>query len=242
MGQTWTWHVVVTCYNYGRWLRSAVDSAVEAGADLVTIVDDASTDETQDVAAEAVRFYGGAARLVTMPTNSGPGAARNAGAVGVDSDGLVFLDADDKLGSGYLREAARLISRGADVVYPDQTEFGTRLSHAVSLREWRAPLAYEVNTVVCSAAHRRSIWAALGGFDPEIVYAWEDWDYWLRALEAGYRFEYLHGLHFYRRVHGRSWGDRTRGDWEAAHAELSARHPDLAALDRVRRWAIVEGL
>src|SRR5262245_56995193 len=45
--------VVVTCHNYGRYLRECLESllAQERPADEIVVVDDASTDDTPEVAA-----------------------------------------------------------------------------------------------------------------------------------------------------------------------------------------------
>jgi glycosyltransferase involved in cell wall biosynthesis len=55
----------------------------------IVVVDDASSDRTALVAAR----YG--ARVVTLPTNAGPSAARNAGVAASRSPWIAFLDADD---------------------------------------------------------------------------------------------------------------------------------------------------
>jgi glycosyltransferase involved in cell wall biosynthesis len=64
------------------------------------LVDDASTDGTTDVLAEAVTWLSGAT-VVTLPHNRGLSAARNAGLDAADGNYLTFLDGDDAVTAGY---------------------------------------------------------------------------------------------------------------------------------------------
>ncbi|QDT18005.1 glycosyltransferase family 2 protein [Alienimonas californiensis] len=108
--------VVIPTYNYGRFLRAAVESVLEQpGDDYETIVvDDGSTDDTPAVLeqflAELPQRVRDRVRFVRQE-NAGPSAARNRGAAAAKGDYLVFLDADDRLLPGALE---RLRSYAAD--------------------------------------------------------------------------------------------------------------------------------
>src|SRR3954453_18504566 len=69
--------VVITCFNYGRFLSEAVDSALaqESGPPRVVVVDDGSTEPNTLAALERLPPE---VMLVRIP-NSGLSAARNAG-------------------------------------------------------------------------------------------------------------------------------------------------------------------
>ncbi len=64
------------------------------------VVDDASTDDTPKVAEKA------GCRLIRMETNSGPAAARNAGAAKATGDILFFIDSDVCVSTDTLRRVA----------------------------------------------------------------------------------------------------------------------------------------
>ena len=72
--------VLIAAYNASRFLRRAVQSALaQTLAPLeVLIVDDASTDDTR-VVANALAAEDSRVRILTLPVNSGPAAARNVG-------------------------------------------------------------------------------------------------------------------------------------------------------------------
>lgn len=86
--------VIINNYNYGRFLRQAIDSALAQtySNTEVIVVDDGSTDDSRDV----IRSYG--KRVVPVfKQNGGQGSAFNAGFVVCQGDFVCFLDADDAL-------------------------------------------------------------------------------------------------------------------------------------------------
>lgn len=86
--------VIIPTYNYGRFLREAVDSVLAQGvSDLeVIIVDDGSTDDTPTVIAG---LGDPRVRAVRTP-NGGISSARNTGLALAQGVWLTFLDADDR--------------------------------------------------------------------------------------------------------------------------------------------------
>ena len=62
----------------------------------IIVVDDASTDNTREIAANFASTSSIPLRLITQPTNCGPSAARNAGWDTATGDYIAFLDADDQ--------------------------------------------------------------------------------------------------------------------------------------------------
>lgn len=86
--------IVVNNYNYARFLRSAIDSALAQTYPNVEViaVDDGSTDESREV----IESYGSRISSVFKP-NGGQGSALNAGFAASRGEVVIFLDADDKL-------------------------------------------------------------------------------------------------------------------------------------------------
>jgi hypothetical protein len=87
--------IVVLNYNYARFLRRSLDSALaQTWPDVqVVVVDDCSTDNSREVIAS----YGERVRPVLQAVNSGHGAGMNAGFAAATGDIVIFLDADDFL-------------------------------------------------------------------------------------------------------------------------------------------------
>jgi glycosyltransferase involved in cell wall biosynthesis len=86
--------IVIPCYNQGRFLAQAIDSALGQTGEAVEVlvVNDGSADETRAVAAS----YGGTVRLIDQ-ANQGTAAARNHGLRESAGPFVIFLDADDRL-------------------------------------------------------------------------------------------------------------------------------------------------
>jgi Glycosyl transferase family 2 len=96
--------VVIVNYNYERYVREAIDSALGQGDSVeVIVVDDGSTDGS----AEVIRSYGDRV-IPVLQANTGQGSAFTAG-FGVSSGEVVcFLDADDLLLPGTMTDALAL--------------------------------------------------------------------------------------------------------------------------------------
>ena len=102
--------VVVTNYNYGRFVATAIESVLcDEPADVeVVVVDDGSTDGSLEVLAT----FGERIRLVTQP-HQGMAAAFTTGFHNSHGRWIVFLDADDALLPG---AAAKILAAAKDVI------------------------------------------------------------------------------------------------------------------------------
>jgi len=155
----------------------------------VVIVDDGSTDDT----ARIVEAYRDPRVRLTAQNNGGPGAARNRGMSMVGGDFIAFVDADDILMPEYLQACM-------DVWSPDRT-FVTSNAYwmfagGIDPRRTRhtGPLPapsrqrlalLEHNWVSVMSVFPREMLHDIDGFDEALDRA-EDWDFWLRAVYAGW--------------------------------------------------------
>lgn len=100
--------IVVTNFNYARFLRAALDSALAQTHPAVEViaVDDGSTDDSREILAS----YGNAITAI-LKTNGGQASAYNAGFVASRGDAVIFLDADDVLDADLAARLARTIQK-----------------------------------------------------------------------------------------------------------------------------------
>jgi glycosyltransferase involved in cell wall biosynthesis len=86
--------IIIPNYNYGRYLRIAIDSAfAQTYATVeVIVVDDGSTDDSR----KAIESYGERIKPI-LKANGGHGSALNAGYAASRGEIVIFLDADDEL-------------------------------------------------------------------------------------------------------------------------------------------------
>jgi glycosyltransferase involved in cell wall biosynthesis len=212
--------IVVPCYNYARYLRGCVQSILNQSAvDLrVLIIDDASTDETAEVAADLAKANP-AVEFHRHAVNKGHIATYNEGLLDwSSSDYAVLLSADDMLAPGALARATSIMDADTSVgmVYGSTIHFEREVDlPRVNVRDFsfsRWPGA-EWLQGRCRAGHnvitspevvvRGSIQRAVGGYRPELPHA-GDLEMWLR-IAAVSDIAYVRGVPqaFYR-VHPKS--------------------------------------
>lgn len=121
-----TFAVVITNYNYGRFVLEAVDSALAQcrAPDRVIVIDDGSSD---DSALRLTQAYGDDPRVeLVFSSNRGQLAGFAAGVARADADVVCFLDADDLWKPDYLARLGALYDARPDVdfVFSNLHRFG----------------------------------------------------------------------------------------------------------------------
>jgi glycosyltransferase involved in cell wall biosynthesis len=186
--------IVIPCFNYGRFVRRAVDSAMaQQDADVrIVVVDDGSTDGRSP---DACRACAADRVRIICQENRGLPAARNTGAAGAATEFLAFLDADDWLEPWFTRELAAAVraeeaaGRSADLshAYGQQrmAEMGRGMIWHVP--DWDPVLLMATNLHPPTALIRRERFESVGGYDETMREGYEDWDLWLRFAERGWR-------------------------------------------------------
>jgi glycosyltransferase involved in cell wall biosynthesis len=199
--------VIVASYNYGRYLREALDSILaQTFQDLeAIIVDDGSTDNSRRIATSYLsdsRF-----RLLERQ-HQGQSATKNSGIAASHGQFIAFLDADDRWHPTKLAKQVALMSRpNVGVVYSRRRKIGPagemisgddRHMH----RGYVTSYMYRDNFICFSSSLvRRNVFDRIGTFDERINLA-IDFDLWLRASRIC-EFDYVNEpLVDYRVGHG----------------------------------------
>jgi glycosyltransferase involved in cell wall biosynthesis len=190
--------VIVPCYRYGHFLRECVESVLsQSGVSVrVLIIDDASPDNTAEVAADLVR-EDPRVTFIRHSENKGHIATYNEGIDWASADYMLLLSADD-----YLLPGA--VSRAADLM-DAHPEVGLTFGNVVELRDGgtKTPVRSVVepadksvrrilgglefielngpNCLVstCTAVVRTALQKRLGGYRPQLPHA-GDMEMWLR--------------------------------------------------------------
>jgi glycosyltransferase involved in cell wall biosynthesis len=194
--------VVIPCFNHGEFLGEAVASVLGLGRDDVelVVVDDGSTDEGTRHEMEMLREQG---IQVVRQENKGLSAARNAGVRAAHGEYIFPLDADDRMrGGGWIDRAIGIFGSRPEVgvVFGDAEFFGMRTGRS-QLGALDVERLLARNYIFASALFRRTVWQQNGGYDEGMVGGFEDWDFWVGAIEQRWQFEYLPEVFFeYRRA------------------------------------------
>lgn len=224
--------IVIPCFNAGEYLVDAVNSALaQSWPDVeVLVVDDGSDDPaTLRLLAEA----SWPRTRVLRRKNAGPAAARNLAIAHATGDYILPLDADDVLAPTYVEKAVAVLDARPDVgvVYCKAMKFGAE--HG----PWELP-AYALselvigNVIFVSALFRRSDWELVGGFDEELRYGIEDYDFWVKLVHRGREVVQLDEYLFNYRVREGSRTalfERDDGRVVAAYAHIFRNNRDFYA-------------
>jgi glycosyltransferase involved in cell wall biosynthesis len=151
-------------------------------------------------------------------------AARNACLAQVQTEHVIFLDADDELEPGYLQAMTGTQDADVRVPYVRYVADPTRILNpvmprVVGHRHACVPACLPCgNWIVIGAQVRTQLLRDIGGWRD---FGWEDWDLWLRCHLAGARFTIATGAVYRANVRPGS-----RGRYSAAE---SLRHHEAVA-------------
>ena len=108
--------IIIPVYNTADYLAACLDSVLDSACRdyEIIIVNDGSTDDSGIIAAGYARRFPALIRLI-VTENGGLGAARNVGLEAAKGDYLLFVDSDDTLANGALKEMLTLIDDSFDI-------------------------------------------------------------------------------------------------------------------------------
>ena len=208
---------VIANFNYGLYLREAVDSALDEGASVI-VVDDGSTEPLPELP-DAV--------TLVEQENQGVARARNAGIELAETPYVIVLDADDRIVAG----ALSLLREPLDA----DPKLGFAYGRMRFFGDWEGELRFPPydpytllyrHTIGLSALVRRQVLEDTGGFDPAFG-QFEDWELWVNALAHGWRGQQVDAVTVdYRRHDGSKHGVDRRA-YRQAYRQLRAKHADL---------------
>jgi glycosyltransferase involved in cell wall biosynthesis len=223
--------VVIPCYNYGRYLPSCVASVLDQpGVDVdVTIVDDLSTDGSQDAVRQLVAADG-RVRAIFHEVNRGHIATYNDGLAQVDGDYVVLLSADDLLVPGSLSRAGALLEAhpsiglayGGAVDFSGETPPDARQDSKTWTvwpgMDWVADRCKTGRNALRSpeAIMRTSVLHSIGLYRADLPHG-ADLEMWMRAATVS-DVGYIGGAdQAYYRVHASNMHDEVFGQAEAGY-------------------------
>jgi glycosyltransferase involved in cell wall biosynthesis len=193
--------VVIPCYNHGEFLPDAVASVTacdRTDVELI-VVDDGSTD---DRTRRAIDNLDGLGMEIIRQPNKGLAGARNAGIAVARGRYILPLDADNRIRAAYIEHGIRILDANpkVGVVYGDAEYIGTR-SGRWSVGPFDENRLLGWNYIDACAIYRRAVWQQNGGYDGTMpVQGFEDWDFWIGAVEHGWDFSYVPEIVFDYRV------------------------------------------
>ncbi|MHB2000814.1 MAG: glycosyltransferase [Solirubrobacteraceae bacterium] len=222
--------VITPCFNHGRVLRECVEAVrAQTYPDVeMIVVDDCSTDaETRSYFEELEAD--GAVRIVRLPINVGPSAARNNAIALASGRYLLPVDADNLLlPDAVARLVMQIQAAGEHVgfIYQNAQYFGNREDYfeAPVHNPW---LLTRQNYIDTCALIDREVFELGVNYAEDIVFGHEDWDFYLQLATRGVHGEPARGKTLLYRKEGFTRSDLVEWTGPPFQAGLAARHPAL---------------
>ena len=218
--------IVMPCRNAAKTIETQLNALCHQqwhGGWEVIVADNGSNDGTQDLVAS---FHGRlpGLRLLDASAKRGAAYARNLGARQASGDALVFCDADDEVGLGWLSAMGNALGRHDFVASRMDVEKLNSPALAAAInnvqgkelrRAYYPPFLFHAGS--SGMGVKRNLHEQIGGFD-ESLREREDTDYCFRMQLAGV------SLHF------------------VAEATIHIRYSDKDLFRQARRWARYQAL
>ena len=191
--------VVLPSYNQGHYLHAAIQSVLRQTYENfeLIVIDDGSTDGTQDV----LRTIDDPRVRCFRRENGGLPTALNHGFSLSRGELLTWISADNSCAPhmlerlvAALEEAPESLLAISAFAYVDAEN---RLRHVVSDQDLSLPAAICKNPGITGFLYRRSCLTELGGYREDLLGA-EDWEMWLRMIEAAPAVYVPEVLYYYR--------------------------------------------
>ena len=193
--------IIIPCYNHGIYIDEAIKSVEEYKFDNyeIIIINDGSTDDYTNKRLIELKSEG---YNVIFQENKGLGRTRNNGIRLAKGKYILPLDADNKIKPDYILKAINILDSepSISIVYSDRKLFGNS-DESFIVGEFSIEKIVNCNYIDACAIFRKSLWEQVGGYDDKMpVQGWEDWDFWLMAIENESKFYYIPEPLFYYRV------------------------------------------
>ena len=227
---------VIPAYKQPGLLAEALASVMAQtlpGAVAVVVDDGCPMEETREVALEAAARHPGRVHVLRT-RNGGLSAARNRGIDHVlaalpEIRGVFMLDADNRILPPFLQRGLALLDAsppGTGWLYPDIDSFGGTDCSDHSGEFSRLSLLLDNYCEAGSLIARRMLEAGLR-YDETLRQGWEDVEFWLRGVEAGWVGRHWPNAGFRYRRRAESMLAESDRMVPQLRAAMWARHPAL---------------
>lgn len=225
--------IVISCYNYGRYLAEAIESVLSQtySSWQLVIVDDGSTDNSLEIA----KHYQSHPQIkIIAQANQGVVAARNNGLDALESvDYVCFVDADDVLTPTYINQLVNALDNSDKTTafaYGGTIELEQKQIYNPPI-SWDRHRLLHTNYIPVSAVVRAEVLVEVGGFSDYMNgrYGFEDWELWLKLVQRGYRGVLVSDAFYLYRNHGSGRNKVGLSHYKEQVDRLKKHHPQLYA-------------
>lgn len=197
--------IVLPVYNGEKYLALAIESILRQtyGDFELIIIDDCSTDKTNQIAKSYVR-QDARVRVFKNRENKKLPRSLNAGFRMATGDLFTWTSDDNILKPEAIERMVCVFEENPDVdfVYADIIPIDENgdINKKVSYPNGEIEDIYVFNPILACFLYKREVHEALGGYNPK-TFLYEDYDFWVRTYEKGFRMRHLKKKLYYYRLH-----------------------------------------
>lgn len=210
----------------------------------IIAVDDGSTDNSLEV---MQKFP---ITIIEHPVNKGLPFARNTGIraasgkyiLPLDSDDMLGFDAVEKMVYGFINSPNEKIGivRSAMHVFTNGICTPT-INPPFPLSHFSDQL--RSNRIFITSMFPKLVWEEVEGYSEEFNDGFEDWEFWIKILSAGYKVATINDPLFWYRIHDSSKGkSRTPEKTALSHRRLYLKHRELYKKEFLKGLPICKSL
>lgn len=194
--------VIIPCFNQAEFLEECVNSVLQQTMQdfEIIVVDDGSTDKNT---LKILNKFKKPKTVIIKQKNMGLVGARNTGIKHAKGKYILPLDCDDKIAPVFLEKCSNYMDANDNCgICGGLTEFFGDKTGVWDLPKYSFPEFLQGNVLVCTHMFRKADWKKIGGYNPNMKYGLEDWNFWLSVIEMGRTVHQFDEVMFYYRKHG----------------------------------------
>lgn len=180
--------MIMACYNGEAEIEKTVTSILNQSYQNweLIIVNDGSTDATGSALSE-IKTKDSRIIVHNLDNNCGVSHARNTGFHLSKGQYIVFVDCGDEITPDYLTEMITAAKKHPDAgwIYPVSLQLGF-INRIWSYRDFSVADNLTRACQPVTSLIQRGMFEKLGGFSEDFKYGYEDWNFWISAVKAGY--------------------------------------------------------
>ena len=196
--------IIIPCYNQGEYILDTIQSIQNQSYQNfeIIIVNDGSNDKKT---IRLLNSFKDDKATIIYTKNCGPSAARNTGIINSKGEYILPLDADDKIAPTYLEKAVQVLNKKNDVkIVTGIVEYFGKKKGIYNLPNFDMEILKYDNIIVSCSLFRRKDYDRTLGYNTNMIYGFEDWDFWLSLLEKGGTVYKIEQVMIYYRIKKRS--------------------------------------
>lgn len=178
--------IIVPCYNQAQYLEEALQSVLDQTYQNweCIVVNDGSPDNTEEVAKKWIEKDSRFKYL--FKENGGVSSARNLGVEKAKGEFILPLDADDYITRNYVFESVANIEHTKSKVVFGRSFFFEEIEKEFYLEsKVEVKDLLQCNKIHCSGFYRKEDFVLAGGYDENMKFGFEDWEFWINMLKNG---------------------------------------------------------